>query len=183
MNCVRTPFVDAAVAEALQQAACGVSGCASLAWAAAVYLMDQVGCSDGGVARGLVFGGMSGRDSDGDGEWRVRVLLSDPRSRPVALNALRSPLARRAKRGYMLNVASLLVLIGEPLIARLLGELDSEFAWRHSPFVPLAALALSGRAAEASKAAALLNLRNLANLIGPGPYPEGAGGRLCFHIH
>ena len=79
---------------------------------------------------------------------------------------------KEALRGYMTNVAALLILAGEPLSDRLLAEFDSEFAVRHSPFVQLAALALSGRVDEARERARSFGLQQLVGLLGDEPFPD-----------
>lgn len=161
------PLVAAAVAEALQQAVW--SEHEGQAWFAAVYLMDRVQITDdAGVARGLVFGGLCGHDLRGEADIRVRTLLADQASRDGVVNALRAFLLSE-DQGDMLNVAALLVLAGEPLDDPILTKFDSDFAASHSPFVPLAALALSGRVDVARTRARALNLRRLLHLLGDEP--------------
>jgi hypothetical protein len=164
------PLACAAVWEALQQATWSEND--RRAWTAAVYLMDRVHVTDTAVARGLVFGGIRGHGPREGAEMRVRTLLTNPASRDGALNTLRALLIGE-DRGYMPNVASLLVLAGEPLCERIMREFDSEFVARHSPFIPLAVLALSGRVDEARERARTLDLRRLLNLLGDEPFPLG----------
>jgi len=162
------PLVAAALREALQQAVWGERE--EQAWSAAVYLMDRLQITDAGVARGLVFGGVGGHGPAQEADKRVRTLLVDPASRDGVVNALRVLLLGE-DRGYMLNVASLLIVAGEPLGDRILAEYDSDFAARHSPFVPLATLALTGRVDEARERARALGLRRLLHLLGDEPLP------------
>lgn len=170
----KQPLVAAAVTEALQQALWGEDEWR--AHSAAAYLMDQGHHCDPGVARGLVSGGgmFSHRHRGGGADTRVWTLLADPVCRPAVVNALRALLLGE-ERGYMVNVAALLILAGEALSDRLLAEFDSEFAVRHSPLVALAALALSGRVDEARERARSLGLQNLVGLLGDEPLPEVGG--------
>lgn len=103
---------------------------------------------------------------------RIRTLLAHPASRNGVVNAL-STLLIGENRGYMLNVSALLILAGEPLNDRILAEFDSDVAARHSPSVPLAALALTGRVNEAREMARTLDLRRLLHLLGDEPLPQG----------
>jgi hypothetical protein len=164
------PLVSAALWEALQQAVW--SEHEERAWSAAVYLMDRAHLTDAGVARGLVFGGVCGHGPQEEAAMRVRALLADPASRDAALNMLRALLIGE-DRGHMPNVASLLVLAGEPLSEQILREFDSDFVARHSPFLPLSALALAARVDEARERARTLDLRRLLNLLGDEPLPLG----------
>lgn len=165
----KQPLVAAAVTEALQQALWGEDEWR--AHSAATYLMDQGQRCDPGVARGLVSGGMFRHGHRGGADTRVWALIADPVCRPGVVNALRALLLGE-ERGYMINVAALLILAGEALSDRLLAEFDSEFAVRHSPFVPLAALALSGRVDEARERARSLGLQQLVGLLGDEPLPD-----------
>jgi len=156
------PLIGVAVMEALQQALWGADG--ERAWSAAVYLMDSGDRSTPGLARALLFAGLSEHRFDEDVESRIRVLLENPASRAASLDALRVALLR-GEPGRMVNVASLLVLAGEPLHERILAEFDSEHITRRWPLTPLSALALSGRVEAARAAARVGGFKRLLNLI------------------
>jgi len=161
----RRPLIGIAVMEALQQALW--SSDQGRAWSAAVYLMDSGAWATAGLGRALLFAGMTRGGFHEDADVRVRSLLENPASRAATLDALRAALVR-AEVGRAANIASLLVLTGEPLHERILAEFDSEKARRRWPLAPLCALALSGRVDEARAAVRGSGFVRLRELIGEG---------------
>jgi hypothetical protein len=155
-----------AIDEALQQALWGED--AGDAAAAATYLVNRGQREDRGVARGIVLGGIFGHESPDESGIHIWTLLTDPESRIGVMGALRALLFGE-ERGYMLNIASMLIVAGEPLSDRILSECNSEYGLRHAPYAPLAALALSGRVDEAREKAHTLKLDRLVALIGDEP--------------
>jgi hypothetical protein len=156
------PLVGVAVMEALQQALWATDH--QQAWSAAVYLMDGGNSTTPGLARALAFAGFGDNGFGEDAETRLHVLLENPLSRPTVLDALRSSLLR-GRTGRLHNVASLLVLAGEPLHKEILAEFDSEHIVTRWPFGPLSALVLSGRVPEARETARKLGFSRLLHLL------------------
>jgi hypothetical protein len=139
----------------------GDSGSASRA---ALLLMDHGVDADAGIVRGLAtgVGGEWGRRADA--LRRLRHVLEDPATRGLAIETLRVEL-HGEHPGDRSAVATLLVTAGADLDASLLREMSGEHS-EHWPEATLAALALSGRAAEAREAAERQGFPTLVRLLG-----------------
>ena len=95
---------------------------------------------------------------------RLRHVLEDPATRGLAIETLRVEL-HGEHPGDRSAVATLLVTAGADLDASLLREMSGEHS-EHWPEATLAALALSGRAAEAREAAERQGFPTLVRLLG-----------------
>ncbi|HVR11916.1 MAG TPA: hypothetical protein VMW75_27995, partial [Thermoanaerobaculia bacterium] len=142
----------------------GDSGSASRA---ALTLLDHGVAADAGIARGLAMGVSGERGRRADTLRRMRRLLADPATRDVGIETLRVELLGEHP-GERFAVAALLVKAGAHLDVSLLRELGSE-GGEHWPHATLAALAVSGRVAEAREAAGRQGFTELVRLLGSGP--------------
>ena len=112
----------------------------------------------------LVFGGLSYRYAR-EAEKRLREHLADPGFRGDAINALNVTLY--AEHDTPTVAVKLLVEAGAPLDERIISALDDIAVWQ--PWVPLALLAMTGRAAEARTAVGRVADSVLTDLIGELP--------------
>jgi hypothetical protein len=126
--------------------------------------MDHGVPADAGILRGLAIGAGTGWRRRAETLQRLRNLLEDPAVRGIAIETLRVEL-HGEHPGERFALAALLVKAGADLDTSLLRELGSEHS-AHWPHSTLAALALSGRVAEAREAAKRQGFPVLLQLLG-----------------
>jgi hypothetical protein len=145
---------------------------AQTAWRAAVYLMDRGEKHSLGIARGLVYGGLShgwGRPR-ANTLGRIRSLLLDPVTRGATVDALIAALLSQKERyDFNFEAASLLVSAGVDITEVLAFAAEERIRWLAAPF--LALVAMSGHINEAIITAKRLGSHELLKIL-EGP-PAG----------
>jgi hypothetical protein len=115
-------------------------------WRAAVYLIDRGGKYDFGVARGLVYGGLShgwGR-SRANTLTRIRSLLLDPATNSQIVDSLIAALlSPKEHHEFNFDAALLLVGAGVDITEVIVFAAEKRMPWHAVPFLALAAI--SGR--------------------------------------
>jgi hypothetical protein len=156
------PWMAQAIRSALILASSGKDEQA--AWSAAAYLMDHGDGNNPVVPRGLIFG----RRRWGDGGWetvqRLQRLTENPITRGATIDALFAGLYED-RHSHRFELITLLVCAGAPLYDKVLSRMVDASRWGMAA-APLALLALSGRAKEASEVAQRIGFREVVELVG-----------------